>query len=54
LRRQREIAALKGEVVAEPETEDAAPADDLPPPLSNLSLPERVQLTAGAASPERR
>jgi phospholipid-binding lipoprotein MlaA len=38
--RRREIAALKGEVVE--------PAEELPP-QSDLSLPERLQLTAGAA-----
>lgn len=51
-RRAREIAALKGEVVAEPEAENAAPADDQPP-HSGLTLPERLQITAGAV-PERR
>lgn len=54
LRRQREIAALKGEVIPEEEeAEDAIQADDLPPPLSNLSLPERVQLTASGTPGER-
>ncbi|MDP2129697.1 MAG: VacJ family lipoprotein [Erythrobacter sp.] len=49
-RRRREIAALKGEVIEEPEAEDAAPTppDDLPPEAS-LSLSERLQITAGQA-----
>ncbi len=53
-RRRRDIAALKGEVIEEPEAEEAAPmpADDLPPETA-LSLPERVQLTAGPVSDER-
>ncbi len=46
-RRAREIAALKGETIPEPEADKAEPAGDLPP-QSNLSLPERLQLTAGA------
>lgn len=45
-RREREIAALKGEVV-EPEGEKAAPTGRLPQ-QSGLTLPERLQLTAGA------
>lgn len=46
--RRRDIAALKGEVV-----EPADEAGVTLPPQSNLSLPERVQLTAGAV-PEGR
>lgn len=47
--RRKEIAALKGEVVEEEEEEAEVPAStgDLPP-QGNLSLPERLQLTAGA------
>jgi phospholipid-binding lipoprotein MlaA len=45
--RRKEIAALKGEVVEEAEAEVPASTGDLPP-QSNLSLPERLQLTAGA------
>lgn len=47
-RRKREIAALKGETLPAPEAE-TAPLSDNPPPLSGLSLPERLQLTALAA-----
>jgi phospholipid-binding lipoprotein MlaA len=46
-RREREIAALKGEAAATPEADKAEPAGD-PPLQSNLSLPERLQVTAGA------
>jgi phospholipid-binding lipoprotein MlaA len=42
--RRREIAALKGEAIPEPD--DAEPANDVPPP-TDLSLPERLQITAG-------
>ncbi len=70
-RRKREIAALKGEVIPEPEVEDvkapvemepvdmepvesdAAAPSDIVPPQSDLSLPERVQLTASDAPGER-
>ncbi len=52
-RRRREIAALKGEVIDTPEkAEEADPAQDMPP-LSRLSLPERLQIAAGA-TPEGR
>lgn len=44
--RRREIAALKGEVVEEPD--NAEPANDLTPP-EDLSLPERLQITSGDA-----
>ncbi|MDP4604841.1 MAG: VacJ family lipoprotein [Erythrobacter sp.] len=47
-RRKREIAALKGETLPEPEAETAPPSEN-PPPQSGLSLPERLQLTAVAA-----
>jgi phospholipid-binding lipoprotein MlaA len=46
--RRKEIAALKGEVVEEDaEAEVPASTGDLPP-QGDLTLPERVQLTAGA------
>jgi phospholipid-binding lipoprotein MlaA len=48
--RERDIAALKGEVIeqaAEPQ-ESALPGDDALPQAS-LTLPERVQLTASAS-----
>jgi phospholipid-binding lipoprotein MlaA len=45
--RRKEIAALRGEVVVEEEAEVPASTGDLPP-QSDLTLPERVQLTAGA------
>lgn len=51
-RREREIAALKGEVLPEPGTTPDTTADDLTP-QAGLSLPERLQLTA-VAGPEGR
>ncbi|NKB15755.1 MAG: VacJ family lipoprotein [Sphingomonadales bacterium] len=50
--RRKEIAALKGEVVEDEAAEVPASTGDLPP-QSDLTLPERVQLTAGAV-PEGR
>jgi phospholipid-binding lipoprotein MlaA len=52
-RREREIAALKGDVVAEEEEGADGAVADVPPPLSNLTLPERLQITTGTA-PEGR
>lgn len=50
--RRRDIAALKGEVVPE---EEGAKASEAPsPPLSGLSLPERLQLGTAAAAPQGR
>ena len=51
-RREREIAALRGKVpdadiTAEPVADEAAPLEE-PSPQSDLTLPERVQLTGGA------
>jgi phospholipid-binding lipoprotein MlaA len=52
-RRRRDIAALKGETLDIPEDADeAAPAQDMPP-VTRLSLPERLQIAAGAV-PEGR
>lgn len=51
--RRRDIAALKGEMVPEPENGAQDDASNTPPPLSGLTLPERVQLT-GARTPEGR
>lgn len=57
-RREREIAALKGEVIDEPETDEAeampeeakdVPAETTVPSETTLSLAERLQLTAGKA-----
>ena len=48
-RREREIAALKGETIPEPEAEDDFLDDDDLPPQSELTLPERLQLTASDA-----
>lgn len=48
-RRAREIAALKGEVIPDPEADEPTPADDVPP-QSSLSLPERLQNTASNTS----
>jgi phospholipid-binding lipoprotein MlaA len=48
-RRAREIAALKGEVIPDPEADEPTRADDVPP-QSSLSLPERLQITASNTS----
>lgn len=45
-RREREIAALKGETIPEPEADEDSLSDDDLPPQSSLTLPERLQLTA--------
>lgn len=48
--RRRDIAALKGEVIEDevPAPDDAMPEEDLPP-QTNLSLAERLQITASQA-----
>jgi phospholipid-binding lipoprotein MlaA len=51
--RRRDIAALKGEAVDEPEAQGEAEATPPTAPLPDLSLAERLQLTAGAV-PEGR
>ena len=43
---QRLIAALRGETIPEPESEEDSLSDDDLPPQSSLTLPERLQLTA--------
>ena len=45
-RRRKDIAALKGEVVEDAKAEAETGKADRPPPQANLSLPERLQLTA--------
>jgi phospholipid-binding lipoprotein MlaA len=52
-KREREIAALKGETVPEAEEEGENGSTNAAQPLSDLTLPERLQLT-GQAAPEGR